>query len=38
MPGEGNNNRRQGRLGLNKHVQKIYAQPNLGEICEETGK
>ena len=33
MPGEGNNNRRQRRLGLGGHI----IPPNLGEICEEIG-
>ena len=37
MPGEGNNNRRQGGLGLNGRICRRYAQQNLEEICEEIG-
>ena len=37
MPGEGNNNRRQGRLGFNGRIKDRYAQRNQGEICEEIG-
>jgi hypothetical protein len=36
MPGEGNNNRRQGGHGLAARIRDQFAQQNQGEICEET--
>ena len=37
MPGEGNNNRRQGGHGLADRIRNQFAQQIQGEICEEVG-